>query len=228
MKLLLAEDERELSKALVTLLKMNAYTVDAVFNGEDALDYLLHGEYDGAILDVMMPKLDGFTVLKRARESGIKTPVLMLTAKSDVEDKVTGLDLGADDYLTKPFAVKELLARIRALTRRGKEIKTDGLSVGNASLNRETYELSATKGSVKLSNKEYQMMELFMKNPKKIFSAESVLDRIWSLDDETEITTVWVYVSYLRKKLADIGANIKIKATRGVGYSLEVNDGKNA
>ena len=225
MKLLLAEDEKALSNALMTVLKMNHYTVDAVFNGEDALDYLTLNEYDGAILDVMMPKRDGFSVLKEARSQGVKTPVLILTAKSEIDDKVTGLDLGADDYLTKPFAVKELLARVRAMIRRKGEIEDNTLSYGDITLDRETFELSTQNGSVKLVNKEFQIMELLMRNPKKIFSAEAILDKAWGVDDEAEITTVWVYVSYIRKKLDRVGAKVKIKATRNVGYSLEKNDG---
>lgn len=224
MKLLLAEDEKELSKALVTLLKMNNYTVDAVFNGEDALDYLTLNEYDGAILDVMMPKKDGFSVLKSAREQGVKTPVLMLTAKSEIDDKVTGLDLGADDYLTKPFAVKELLARVRAMIRRKGEIKEDTLQFNGLYLDRASYELYTEHGKIKLVNKEFQMMELMMSNPKKIFSAESFLDKIWGCEDDAEITTVWVYVSYLRKKLSSIGAKVTVKAARNVGYFLEKTD----
>ena len=225
MKLLLAEDEKELSKALATLFKMNHYTVDAVFNGEDALDYLTLNEYDGAILDVMMPKKDGFEVLRSARERGIKTPVLMLTAKSDIDDKVTGLDLGADDYITKPFAVKELLARIRAMIRRKGEIKQETVHYDGLVLDRSTCELSTDYGKVKLVNKEFQIMELLMINPKKIFSAEAILDKVWNVEEDTEITTVWVYVSYLRKKLSSIRSTVKIKASRNVGYYLEKNDG---
>lgn len=221
MRLLLAEDERELSNALVTILKHNNYSVDAVYDGAEALDYLQAENYDGAILDIMMPKMDGLAVLRALRESGSDLPVLLLTAKSEIDDKVRGLDSGADDYLTKPFATRELLARIRAMTRRQAEVTDSILSFGNVRLDRSTYVLSAERGEFRLANKEYQMMEMLMTNPHILISTDRFMEKIWGYDSDAEINVVWVYISYLRKKLAAIGANISIKATRGAGYELE-------
>lgn len=221
MRLLLAEDEKELSNALVTILKHNNYSVDAVYDGAEALDYLQAENYDGAILDIMMPKMDGLTVLKKLREKGSDLPVLMLTAKSEIDDRVAGLDSGADDYLTKPFATKELLARIRAMTRRQAEVTDSVLRCGNVRLDRSTYELSSEQGSFRLANKEFQMLEMLMTNPKILVSTERFMEKIWGYDSEAEINVVWVYISYLRKKLAAINANVAIKASRGSGYSLE-------
>ena len=225
MRLLLAEDEKELSDALVTLLRHNNYSVDAVYDGDDALEYLRTGLYDGAILDIMMPKKDGIEVLKTARAEGLGLPVIMLTARSEIDDRVAGLDAGADDYLTKPFAIKELLARIRAMTRRGGETADNTLSFGNVTLDRLTFEISGPAGKIRLSNKEYQMIEMLMANPGQILSTERFMDKIWGYDSETELNVVWVYVSYIRKKLAGIGADIKITAVRNLGYVLEKNDG---
>ena len=220
MKLLLAEDERSLSRALVKILEKNNYTADAVYNGEDALSYLESGFYDAAILDIMMPKMDGITVLKKLRASGNTVPVIMLTAKSEIDDKVLGLDSGANDYLTKPFDTKELLARIRAMTRT--QITADNkLTFGNISLDRATFELSSPTGSFRLANKEFQMMEILMSNPQHLVSTERLIERIWGYDSESEINVVWVYISYLRKKLTALHANIQIKAARNAGYSLE-------
>lgn len=221
MRLLLAEDEEELSRALVTVLKHNNYSVDAVCNGLDALDYLETGVYDGAVLDIMMPKMDGITVLKKIRASGISIPVLLLTAKAEIDDRVTGLDAGADDYLTKPFAMKELLARIRAMTRRRTDTTDNILSFGNITLDRPAYQLTGPKASFRLSGKEFQMLEMLMINPGQVISAEQFMEKIWGFDSETENNVVWVYLSYLRKKLTLLGADVCIKATRGVGYSLE-------
>lgn len=226
MRLLLAEDERELSKALSTILKHNLYTVDTVFDGEEALAYIENGNYDGVILDIMMPKIDGITVLKTIRSKGINVPVIILTAKSEVDDKVLGLDCGANDYLTKPFSIKELLARIRAMTRIKTEAVDSLLKFGNVTLNRVTFELSTAYGSYRLANKEFQIMEMFMSNPKNLISTERILEKIWGYDTDTEVSVVWVYISYIRKKLLSINSNIYIKATRNLGYSLEekVND----
>lgn len=221
MRLLLAEDERELSKALSTILKHNLYTVDTVYDGEEALAYIENGNYDGVILDIMMPKIDGITVLKTIRSEGINVPVLILTAKSEVDDKVLGLDCGANDYLTKPFSIKELLARIRAMTRIKTEAVDSLLKFGNVSLNRVTFELSTAYGSYRLANKEFQIMEMFMSNPKNLISTERILEKIWGYNTETEVSVVWVYISYIRKKLLSINSNIYIKATRNLGYSLE-------
>ncbi|MBE6040494.1 MAG: response regulator transcription factor [Clostridiales bacterium] len=219
MRILLAEDEVALAKALVKIFESNNYSIDAVHDGQDALDYLEAGNYDVAVLDIMMPKVDGITVLRKLRESGSDMPVLMLTAKSEIDDKVLGLDSGADYYLTKPFDAKELLAAVRAITRSGGEVDTK-LSFGNITLDRASFELSAPGGSVKLANKEFQMMELLMSKPGNIVSVDKFMDHIWGYDTDTESNVVWVYVSYLRKKLTAVGADVKIKASRNAGYSL--------
>lgn len=224
MRLLLAEDERELSGALVAILSHNNYSVDAVYDGQDALDYLVNGNYDGAVLDIMMPKISGIEVVKAARARGLRLPVLMLTAKAEIDDRVLGLDSGADDYLTKPFAAKELLARIRAMTRRAPEVTDSILRFGNLSLNRANYELATDKGSFRLANKEYQMLEMLMSDPGRLIPTEMFMEKIWGYDSDTEINVVWVYISYLRKKLAVLGADAQIKATRGIGYSLEITE----
>ena len=224
MRLLLAEDEKELSEALTAILKHNNYSVDAVDNGIDAYDYLGGDNYDGAILDIMMPGMDGITVLKRIREEGNQVPVLILTAKSEIDDRVLGLDSGADDYLSKPFAAKELLARIRAITRRRTESISSVLKCGNISLDCAGLELSSAKDTYRLPNKEYQMMEMLMSNPGQIIPPERFMEKIWGYDSEVEVNVVWVHISYLRKKLAALGADIRIKAVRGRGYSLEKCD----
>ncbi len=221
MRLLIAEDEKSLSKALTVILEKNNYSVDAAYDGVEALDYLTTGQYDGIILDVMMPRMDGLTVLKTIRAKGNDIPVLMLTAKSEIDDRVTGLDCGANDYLTKPFDAKELLARIRAMTRGHSGGSNAVLNMGNISLDRTTFELSSPTGSFRLANKEYQVMELLMSNPKQLISTELMMEKIWGLDSDAEINVVWAYISYLRKKLTALGANIKIKASRNAGYSLE-------
>ena len=220
MRLLLAEDERSLSRALVTILEKNNYTVDAVYNGEDALTFLQTGSYDAAILDIMMPKRDGITVLKRLRAQENPVPIIMLTAKAEIDDKVLGLDSGANDYLSKPFDTKELLARIRAMTRSQKAADSR-LTFGNVTLDRATFEISSPAGSFRLANKEFQMMEILMSNPQQLISTERFMEKIWGYDSDTEINVVWVYISYLRKKLVALGADIQIKATRNAGYSLE-------
>lgn len=220
MRILLAEDEKALSRVLVTIFEKNHYSVDPVYNGEDALSYLQSGNYDVAVLDIMMPKMDGITVLKKVREAGSQIPILMLTAKSEVEDKVLGLDSGANDYLAKPFDTKELLARIRAITR-SQTVKDNKLRMGNVTLDRSTFELSASNSSFRLANKEFQMMEFLMSNPHHIISAERFMEKIWGYDTDVEINVVWVYISYLRKKLDALNANIQIKASRNAGYSLE-------
>lgn len=221
MRLLLAEDEKELSNALVTMLKHNNYSVDAVYNGQDALDYLATDNYDGVILDIMMPKVDGITVLKTIRKAGNAVPVLMLTAKTEVDDKVLGLDSGADDYLTKPFNVKELLARVRAMTRRQAEVTDSILQYSDLTLDRVTYQMAVGENHIRLGNKEYQMLEMLMTNPGQIISVEQFMDKVWGYDSDAELNTVWVFISYLRKKLSTLGAHVQIKATRGLGYSLE-------
>ena len=220
MRLLLAEDEEDMSNALVKILKSNNYSVDAVYNGDDALDYIESEIYDGAILDIMMPGLSGIEVLKEARANGITTPVLLLTAKSEIDDKVEGLDAGADDYLTKPFSMKELLARVRAITRRKEDVVDSSLQFGNMTLDRLTYQATTPNGSSKLGNKEFQMLEMLITNPGQIISVDQFMDKIWGYDSEAELNVVWVYISNLRKKLKSLGADISIKAHRGVGYSL--------
>ena len=220
MKLLLADDEKELSNALVAILKHSNYTVDAVYNGNDALDYALTGDYDGIILDIMMPGMDGMEVLKRLREEHISTPVLFLTAKTEVDDRIRGLDLGADDYLPKPFDMGELLARVRAMLRRKEDFAPSNLTCGNLTLDRSGYELSTPDHEkIHLASREFQMMEMLMTSPGRIISVDSFMDRIWS-DGEADVNVVWVYISNLRKKLASLEATCEIKASRGVGYSI--------
>ena len=220
MRILLAEDEKALSKAIVKIFEKNHYSTDAVYDGEDALAYLETGCYDVAVLDIMMPKMDGIAVLKKIRAKGNTIPVLMLTAKSEIEDRVYGLDCGANDYLPKPFDTRELLARIRSITRSRTQTDTK-LSVGNITLDRATFELSSPTGSFRLANKEYQLMEYLMVNPRRILSPEMLMEKIWGYDSDTEINVVWVYISYLRKKLTALEATVQIKSSRNAGYSLE-------
>lgn len=224
MRLLLAEDEKSLARAVSAILEKNNFSVDVVHDGADALDWLRAGNYDGAVLDIMMPKMDGITVLKTIRAEGNMLPVLLLTAKSEIDDKVEGLDSGANDYLTKPFAAKELLARIRAMTRTATAQPSSTLQFGNLTLDRATFELKSPSGSFRLANKEFQMLETLMANPKTLISTERFMEKIWGYDAEAEINVVWVYISYLRKKLAALNANVQIKATRNAGYSLEVKE----
>ncbi len=220
MRILLAEDERPLAKALVKIFEKNNYSADAVYNGEDAFRYLDSGNYDVAVLDIMMPKMDGIAVLKKLRSRGSSIPVLLLTAKSEIDDKVQGLDSGANYYLTKPFDTKELLATLRAITR-SQSASDSRLVVGNITLDRAAYTLTSPAGSFRLANKEFQMMEMLMANPHHIIPAERFMEKIWGFDSEAEINVVWVYISYLRKKLAALRANIQIKVSRNAGYSLE-------
>ena len=224
MRILLAEDEKSLSRAVSAILKKNNYEVDAVFDGEEALDYLSAGNYDGVILDVMMPKKDGFAVLKELRASGSSVPVLILSARTEVDDKVTGLDLGANDYLAKPFAAPELLARIRARTRSSSAQTTSVLRFGNITLDQTSFTLSSPTGSFPLASREYQMLEMLMSNPHRLISTEQFMDRIWGYDSDAEVNVVWVYISYLRKKLSALGAAVQIRASRGLGYSLEESE----
>ncbi len=221
MRLLLAEDEKALSKALTAILERNHYSVDAVYDGEEALAYLQSDTYDAVILDIMMPKKDGIEVLKELRKAQNNIPVLLLTAKAEIDDKVLGLDAGANDYLTKPFHTRELLARIRAMTRVNTSQMNSLMQMGNITLNQATLELSSNYGSVRLANKEFQMMEMLMSNPHNLIPTERFMEKIWGYDSEAELNVVWVYISYLRKKLLALHANIQIKATRNAGYSLE-------
>lgn len=227
MRILIVEDEKALSRVLVKIFEKNYYSVDTVYNGQEALDYIATGNYDIVLMDVMMPVMDGITALKKIRADGNQIPVLLLTAKSEVDDKVIGLDSGANYYITKPFDIKELLAAVRAITR--KEEQTDNrLHFGNITLDTSTYELASDTDSVKLTNKEFQMMEIFMSNPKILVSADTLMERIWGYDSDSEINVVWAYISYLRKKLKNLNANFTIKSSRNSGYSLELTDDKEA
>ena len=221
MRLLIAEDEQFLSRALSAILRKNHYEVDAVYDGREALAFLENGSYDGAILDVMMPELDGVEVLRRIRAAGNRTPVLMLTAKAEVEDKVLGLDSGANDYLTKPFATPELLARLRAMMRSRGVQATAMLRMGNIALDQAKFELSSPTGSYRLTNKEFQVMELLLSNPDRLISTEQLLEKVWGYDNSVELSVVWSYISYLRKKLAGLNANVRIRVSRNAGYTLE-------
>lgn len=222
MRILLAEDEVSLSKALKVILERNNYSVDQVYDGEEALSFLSADNYDCLILDLMMPKVDGITVLKTMRKEGNMLPVIILTAKSEVDDKVLGLDSGANDYLTKPFNSRELLARIRAITRSKENNEGDSiLKMGNTILMRDTFILKTDSAEIRLQSKEFQILELLMQNKNKLISTERLMEKIWGFDSEAEINVVWVYISNLRKKLASLDSNVEIKATRNAGYTLE-------
>lgn len=221
MRLLLCEDEKALSDALVAILRHNNYSVDAVYNGTDAVEYIKSGIYDGVVLDIMMPGLDGIGVLRSVRAAGVETPIMILTAKGDVEDKIMGLDSGADDYLTKPFDAGELLARIRAMTRRKSALCDNILTIGDIRLDRLSFELIGSKGRVSLTAKEYQIMEILMQNKGRLISAELLMEKIWGYDSDTDINVVWTYISYLRKKLGALGSTVTIRAVRGIGYLIE-------
>jgi DNA-binding response OmpR family regulator len=221
MYLLLAEDERDLSKALVAALTKNNYTVDAVYNGRDAFDYASMTDYDGIILDIMMPYMDGIEVLKKLRSKGIQTPVILLTAKAEVNDRIEGLDAGADDYLPKPFVMGELLARLRAITRRKGEVAPNRLTFGNISLDSDTATLGNGCDTIRLTHKEYQIMEIFMSQPGNLISTERLLNKVWGYDTDVEINVVWVAISSLRKKLQNLKADSEIEAVRGLGYTLK-------
>ncbi|MDO5561032.1 MAG: response regulator transcription factor [Oscillospiraceae bacterium] len=221
MRILIAEDENEIAKALKVILERSRYCVDTVDNGGDALDYIINGNYDIAVLDIMMPVMDGLTVIQKIRARNFNIPVLLLTAKSEVEDRVAGLNAGADDYLPKPFATSEFIARIKALSRRVSTYTPDIVSLGNTSLDCTSFLLSTPTDSVKLNNKEFQMMEIFMRSPHAVFSAERFMERIWGYDSDSEIDVVWAYIAFLRKKLKVLKADIEIQTVRGAGYSLE-------
>lgn len=221
MKLLIAEDDADIARALTALLEHNNYTVDAVANGNDAYDYCLSGNYDGVILDIMMPGMDGLEVLKSLRADAINIPVLLLTAKSDIEDRVNGLDAGADDYLPKPFAAAELLARIRAMLRRKDAWQGDILEFEGLRLDLSTFELSFGRTSLRLVSREFQMLQLLMQSPGAVVSTEQFMEKIWGWDSEVEVSIVWVYISNLRRKFEKLKAPVNIRAIRGVGYCLE-------
>ena len=221
MRILIAEDEVSIARALKVMLEKNKYAVDVVYNGKDALDYIRAASFDALVLDIMMPGMDGLTVLREARALGITTPALFLTAKAEVEDRVTGLDAGADDYLPKPFDASEFLARVRALTRRSGAYTPSRLTLGNISLDCGTYQLLTPFDETRLNNKEFQLMELFLRHPRQVFSSEHLMEKVWGLDSEADMDVVWTYIGFLRRKLRQIGADIEIKTIRGAGYALE-------
>lgn len=221
MRILFAEDDRDISKAVKTLLTRSGYSVDTVYNGRNAIDYIEQGGYDGVILDWMMPGLSGIEVLAQMRSKGITTPVLMLTARDAIEDRVEGLDTGADDYLPKPFAASELLARIRAMLRRKEDYKHDVIKFADIELDKSAMAIRCHNKSVSLTNKAFQLMEMLVEHPGAVLSISQIMERVWGWDSDAEVNVVWVNISFLRKKLSELGAHVKIKAVRGVGYSLE-------
>lgn len=221
MQLLLAEDEKDLARAVEVILTKQGFVVDVVHDGQDAYEYATLSDYDGLILDIMMPKMSGVDVVEKLRGEGSHVPILLLTAKSAVDDRIEGLDAGADDYLTKPFNMGELLARVRAMTRRKAVFVADVLHFGDLSLDKQMRQLSCQSNEVKLANKEFQILELLMENPQQIFSADQMLEKIWGWDSEAETNSIWVHISNLRKKLQSLESHVKIVATRGAGYSLE-------
>lgn len=223
MRILYAEDERGLSEAVVDILTYHHYTVDAVYDGETALAYAQLEEYDGIILDIMMPGKSGLEVLKELRKLGYKTPIMLLTAKAEIKDQILGLDTGADDYLPKPFSMELLLAHVRALLRRRPDYIAKVLMFGNVELDQESHEMYVGNQSTSLGKLEYQLMELMMLNHGRYFSTEELLCKVWGYDTEAQPGVVWVYISYLRKKLADLNADIKIVLKRDVGYTLEAH-----
>ena len=224
MRVLIAEDEVSTAKALKLLLEKEKITVDIVHNGTDALSYAFYEQYDFIVLDIMMPGLNGLEVLSRIRDSHMNTPVLLLTAKGEVEDRVAGLNAGADDYLPKPFATSELIARVKALARRNETYADTVMRYSNLTLDGNRYEMYTEEESVRLNNKEYQLMELFIRHPRFVFSTEHLMERIWGYDSDSEIDVVWTTIGYVRKKLKSIHANVEIRTIRGAGYSLEVSE----
>ncbi len=221
MNILVVEDELQLADTLAEILKRNKYNVDAVFDGEDGLEYARTGIYDCILLDIMLPIRSGIEIVRILRQEKNSTPIMLLTAKSEVEDKITGLDCGADDYLTKPFSTGELLARIRALTRRKGEVEVDDICFNSLKLNRQTYLLLQDDNSIKLSLKEYQIMEMLMLNPGQILPKERFIEKIWGYESDVEYNNIEVYISFLRKKLISIQSSIQIRTARGIGYYLE-------
>ena len=221
MRILIAEDDPKLLKSLVHIFELNNYAVDGVDNGIDAFDFAISGEYDGLILDIMMPQMDGITLLKKLRSSGITTPVLFLTAKTEVYQRIEGLDAGADDYLPKPFSTGELLERVRAMLRRKDNFTPDLLTFEALSLNRSTYELVYQNKTQTLSGKEFQILEMLMQNPASIISAEQLITHIWGWNTNVDTSVIWVHISNIRKKIDLLGASVSIKFVRNVGYTLE-------
>ena len=222
MRILIAEDEVATAKALKILLEKAMYSVDIVHNGDDAWDYIQEGSYEVIVLDIMMPGKSGIEVLSLIRQNGIRTPVMLLTSKAEIEDRVAGLEAGADDYLPKPFATSELIARVKALGRRSENYNDSVQSIGNIVLDSNKYEMSVGKKSVKLTNKEFQLIELFVLHPGQAFSTEHLMEKIWGYDTESDVDVVWTTIGYVRKKLRQIKANVEIKTMRGIGYALEV------
>ncbi|ONI42142.1 two-component system response regulator [Candidatus Epulonipiscium fishelsonii] len=222
MRILICEDEKQLANILVAILQHSNYSVDVVNDGVSALEYIKSDNYDGVILDIMMPKLDGISVLKQVRASGNKIPIIILSAKSQLNDKIQGLDYGANDYLTKPFEAGELLARIRVMTRKENQ-SSAVLTIGNITLNLTNFEISSSAGNLTLPNKEFQILEMLMRNKGQILSAEKFAERIWGYESDVDISTIWVYISNIRKKLASLDANVNIKAIRNIGYKMEEN-----
>ncbi|MBR6004310.1 MAG: response regulator transcription factor [Lachnospiraceae bacterium] len=222
MRILIAEDEIATAKALKLLLEKAKYSVDIVHNGNDAWDYIQAAKYDVIVLDIMMPGLNGLEVLSNVRRNHIATPVLMLTAKAEIEDRVIGLEAGADDYLPKPFATNELMARIKALGRRSENYTEEVSNIGNLTLDANRFEMRVDNEAVKLTNKEYQLMELFVLHPGHVFSTDHLMEKIWGQDSESDIDVVWTHIGFVRKKLRSINANVEIKTMRGAGYALEV------
>lgn len=223
MRILIAEDDPKLLKSLIHIFELNNYLVDGVANGEDAYNYASTGEYDGLVLDIMMPKMDGVEVLKKLRENKINTPTLFLTAKSEVYQRIEGLDAGADDYLPKPFVVAELLARVRAMLRRKDHFIPDQLVLEGVKLNRSTFEVSYQNNTQSLSGKEFQVFEMLMTKPNMIITTEQFITHIWGWDTSVDTSVVWVHISNLRKKLESINAPIRIRFIRNAGYVLEEN-----
>lgn len=223
MRLLIAEDELDLAEALTVFFEKNQFSVDAVGDGFSAYEYASSGEYDAIILDVMMPKMNGVEVLQKLRQEGIKTPVMMLTAKAEKDDRITGFNAGADDYLPKPFEPDELICRVRAMLRRSEEYKPTVLSFGDVSLNCATGMMESHGKKIRLSGREFQVMELFMRSPNVVFSADRIMERVWGWDSDAEINVVWVHISNLRKKLKSISSCVSIYANRVIGYVLEAN-----
>lgn len=220
MRLLIAEDDPRLLKSLIHIFEQNKFTVDGVTNGEDALLYAQTEVYDGVILDIMMPGMDGISVLRKLRQSGMKTPALFLTARTEVEQRVEGLDAGADDYLPKPFSTAELLARVRAMLRRRDNYMPDLLTYQGVALDRSTYQISFQEKFQNLSGKEYQILEMLMENPKVIVSTDKIMTRVWGWNSEVDMSVVWVHISNIRKKLDAIRAPLEIRFVRGAGYVL--------
>ena len=221
MRLLIAEDELDLAEALTVFFEKNRFTVEAVNDGNSAYDYAVSGDYDAIILDIMMPGKNGIEVLKELRQEGIKTPVMMLTAKGEKDDRITGFDSGADDYLPKPFAPDELLSRVRAMMRRNEDYKPSLLTFKDISLDTNSGVLKTNDKETRLSGREFQVMELFMRSPNVVFSADRIMECVWGWDSEAEINVVWVHISNLRKKLKSIGSEVSVVASRGIGYMLE-------